>query len=241
MKNITAPLTRLAVAAALILATMSEGLADEVRLYREGAIPDPAMVARVLRGPQRTRGVVLDPVTPADGGQDVREAAGNAPTAAAAPTAVAHTAGIVADASGSGAASSTPERPIAAPAKAATGTHHAGNRATVLALMIKFGNDSAMLESGSEAPLDAVAKGIRMAGLNQPIVIEGHANATGSPNRNRALSQARAEAVRRYLVEQGGVPSALLLAKGYGAERPLIGRTPRAAENRRVQFRALSA
>jgi outer membrane protein OmpA-like peptidoglycan-associated protein len=210
MNNLSTRLGRLAATCVLMLATLSECHADVVRLYRENTIPDPAVVARVLARPMRARGVVLDTAPVPDGGEEAREAAGDAQPVAA---------------------SASRARPV---------PHPAMRQATALALLIRFGNDSANLEPDAAAPLDAVAAGIRLAGFDHRIVIEGHANATGGATRNRALSQARAEAVRRYLMERGGVPGSLLLAKGYGADRPLAGHARQAPENRRVQFRAMS-
>jgi outer membrane protein OmpA-like peptidoglycan-associated protein len=51
--------------------------------------------------------------------------------------------------------------------------------------------------------------------------INGHTDNTGNPETNKALSLQRAEAVMRYLVENG-VDAGRLSAKGFGAERPLV-------------------
>lgn len=72
------------------------------------------------------------------------------------------------------------------------------------------------------------------------IAIEGHTDDRGRDDRNLELSQRRAEAVRRYLVQRG-VPEARLEAHGYGETRPLAGnRSARdRARNRRVEFNIL--
>ena len=59
----------------------------------------------------------------------------------------------------------------------------------------------------------------------------------GKPELNKALSQARAEAVRAWLIT-AGVSADRLTANGYGDARPLAPNlTERArARNRRVQF-----
>jgi OOP family OmpA-OmpF porin len=71
-----------------------------------------------------------------------------------------------------------------------------------------------------------------------PLVVVGaHTDDRGFPADNRRLSQARAEAVRQYLITKG-VPAERLQAQGYGQERPIdtnatsIGRE----NNRRVEF-----
>jgi outer membrane protein OmpA-like peptidoglycan-associated protein len=69
------------------------------------------------------------------------------------------------------------------------------------------------------------------------IRIEGHADDVGSSRTNRQISQARAEAVRDYLIGRG-VDANRLQAVGFGGERPIEGRKTDAAraKNRRVEF-----
>ena len=69
------------------------------------------------------------------------------------------------------------------------------------------------------------------------IRIEGHTDNVGSAERNRSLSQARAESVRAYLVGHG-IDAARLKAVGYGPDRPADdNRTASGRENnRRVEF-----
>jgi outer membrane protein OmpA-like peptidoglycan-associated protein len=68
--------------------------------------------------------------------------------------------------------------------------------------------------------------------------VEGHTDTRGRLANNMRLSQARAEAVMRYLVEHG-VSAARLEAQGYGPTRLIVenARTPdEHARNRRVVF-----
>ncbi len=67
--------------------------------------------------------------------------------------------------------------------------------------------------------------------------IEGHTDSRGSAASNKRLSQARAEAVKAFLVERG-IAEERLEAVGYGEERPLDpAKTEEAyAKNRRVDF-----
>jgi outer membrane protein OmpA-like peptidoglycan-associated protein len=69
------------------------------------------------------------------------------------------------------------------------------------------------------------------------VLIEGHTDNRGNPAANRALSQARAEAVKTRLVQEGVEPERLE-AKGFGADKPIqSNKTAKGREaNRRVEF-----
>ncbi len=70
--------------------------------------------------------------------------------------------------------------------------------------------------------------------------IEGYTDSRGSAAYNRRLSQRRAEAVRKFLIQQGIDPKRLV-AKGYGEDKPIASNdTPEGrAQNRRVEFKIL--
>ena len=70
------------------------------------------------------------------------------------------------------------------------------------------------------------------------LVIEGHTDDVGAAASNQSLSEKRAEAVRRYLVETYGVDKDRLQAKGFGASKPSTGNdTPEGRQqNRRVEL-----
>ncbi len=69
------------------------------------------------------------------------------------------------------------------------------------------------------------------------IRVEGYTDSIGRPATNLRLSQARAEAVMRYLADKG-VSSGRMTAKGFGMASPIAdNRTAKGrAENRRVEF-----
>jgi outer membrane protein OmpA-like peptidoglycan-associated protein len=69
--------------------------------------------------------------------------------------------------------------------------------------------------------------------------IAGHTDASGSAERNMTLSQARADAVRAYLVGQGVSPERVE-ARGYGSTDLALPNDPKAAANRRVEARRLN-
>ncbi len=70
------------------------------------------------------------------------------------------------------------------------------------------------------------------------VEIQGHTDQRGKPKYNLDLSQRRVDSVQKWLVAHGIAPERLV-AKGYGAERPLIleaSTEEEHAKNRRVQF-----
>jgi outer membrane protein OmpA-like peptidoglycan-associated protein len=67
-------------------------------------------------------------------------------------------------------------------------------------------------------------------------LINGHTDAKGGDAYNQGLSERRAEAVKRLLIEQFGLPTSTLIAIGYGKTQLKNAADPTAAENRRVQI-----
>lgn len=112
------------------------------------------------------------------------------------------------------------------------------NRGTVIS--IPGGNlfaagGSRLLPAG-RAHLDRIAEALKDQG-ERPISIEGFTDSRGSEEGNQLLSEKRADAVRKYLVEKG-IDEALLSATGKGASNP-IGDNDTAegrAMNRRVEI-----
>jgi OOP family OmpA-OmpF porin len=102
---------------------------------------------------------------------------------------------------------------------------------------IQFAYDKAEVLEISFALLDELAKVIQENPHVQKISIEGHASEEGEEQHNLALSKARAEAVRAYLVTKG-VAAGRLSSTGFGEGKPLASNeTDEGREkNRRVEF-----
>lgn len=83
---------------------------------------------------------------------------------------------------------------------------------------ITFKTASNKLSASSKAILDKVATILQQNSTVQ-IEVSGHTDSQGSDYTNIKLSQARAEAVRKYLVNQG-VSADLITSAGYGNVRP---------------------
>ena len=105
-----------------------------------------------------------------------------------------------------------------------------------LAQKVFFAFDQATILPKSFDLLDEVAQALKDAPRLR-CRIEGHTDAVGSVEHNMALSEARANAVREYLIGQGLAPDRLE-AKGYGPTLPLESNaTAEGRErNRRVEF-----
>ena len=110
---------------------------------------------------------------------------------------------------------------------------------TVAAVNFKTG--SAILSRDAKATLDDVAtKALNSKGY--VLEVSGFADATGSVNRNRALSQRRADTVIRYLIENHRIPLRRIVTPyGFGETNPIAENTSRdgRAQNRRVEVKLL--
>ena len=103
--------------------------------------------------------------------------------------------------------------------------------------MSMFNSGKFILKSGSTKVLVNALTGIR-AKPGWLIVVAGHTDNTGNPQRNQQLSLKRAEAVRDWMRDTGDVPESCFAVQGYGASRSVA--TNDTAEgralNRRVEI-----
>ena len=102
---------------------------------------------------------------------------------------------------------------------------------------VYFDLDRATIKRESHAILDDVADLLAKFDYVTRIEIQGHTDTRGEDDYNMELSQARADAVRKYLMDKGVAPQRLV-AKGYGESQTIAtGDTEEVhAQNRRVQF-----
>jgi len=104
-----------------------------------------------------------------------------------------------------------------------------------------FKVNSAVISPEDRQALDELAqKAMKTKGY--VIEISGHADASGNAQRNRALSQQRADAVVRYLQENHDIPLRRMITPfGYGQMRPAADNdTPEGRrQNRRVEVKIL--
>ena len=81
-------------------------------------------------------------------------------------------------------------------------------------------------------------KGTPSGTADKRILVAGYTDNTGKPERNLALSTARAQAVRDWLIKVSGIPATQFAIQGYGDTRPIASNdTPDGrARNRRVEI-----
>lgn len=106
-------------------------------------------------------------------------------------------------------------------------------------LNIRFGFDSAAIADDQLPVLTQMCTVMKASDINLFRIV-GHTDASGSDDYNEQLSALRAQEVARWLVNECGVESSRIETLGLG-ERVLKNPVnPRADENRRVEFQALS-
>ena len=90
--------------------------------------------------------------------------------------------------------------------------------------------------SSTETLLDLYSSAITSEGLK--LGIYGHTDNVGNPEANRALSLARAQAVKNFLVKKG-IPAQRIEVQGFGEDEPIQDNNTEAgrAANRRVQIK----
>lgn len=106
-------------------------------------------------------------------------------------------------------------------------------------LDIKFGFDSAALADTEKPKLAKMCTAIKGSDVGM-LRIVGHTDSSGSDQYNEELSVLRAKEVARHLIEDCGVEATRLEVIGMGERFPYNPDNPRADENRRVEFQALS-
>ena len=108
------------------------------------------------------------------------------------------------------------------------------------ALMITFETNSAELKPEAKKRLDSVGEALNTDRLAEfKFDIEGHADPRGGEEFNQQLSQARAESVRQYLVQNRHIAQQRLNAIGKGDRELLNEKNPVAPENRRVTIKTV--
>jgi outer membrane protein OmpA-like peptidoglycan-associated protein len=103
-------------------------------------------------------------------------------------------------------------------------------------LEITFDYDSANISQKSLSSVQALGQALTSPDLKgSTFVVAGHTDAAGTDAYNQDLSDRRADAIKRYLIEKYHIASADLVTVGYGKSKLKDPSQPLAEVNRRVQ------
>ncbi|MGF6312958.1 outer membrane protein OmpA-like peptidoglycan-associated protein [Bradyrhizobium sp. i1.8.4] len=103
-------------------------------------------------------------------------------------------------------------------------------------LEINFDYNSADISAKSLPSVQALGRALTNQDLKgSTFVVAGHTDAAGGEDYNQGLSERRADAIKRYLVEKYGINGTDLVAVGYGKSKLKDLSHPMADVNRRVQ------
>jgi outer membrane protein OmpA-like peptidoglycan-associated protein len=102
---------------------------------------------------------------------------------------------------------------------------------------VNFDYNSAKIGPAAATSVTALGKALTSPELQGgTFVLAGHTDAKGSLPSNQDLSEKRADAIKRYLVDKFKIPAANLVTVGYGKTKLKTETEPFAAANRRVQI-----
>ncbi|MCX6292387.1 MAG: DUF5723 family protein [Bacteroidetes bacterium] len=101
---------------------------------------------------------------------------------------------------------------------------------------LEFETAKAIIRESSFASLSELSELLKKK-TTFKLLIDGHTDNVGGKEYNQKLSQARAEAVKKYLGDKG-IDGSRITAKGYGLSKPIASnKTPEGRQrNRRVEF-----
>lgn len=102
---------------------------------------------------------------------------------------------------------------------------------------ITFDTAKAIIKPESKAVLDQIGTLLKNDAALR-LEIQGHTDNVGAPTANLTLSQQRAEAVKKYLVDTHAIAAARLTTAGFGDTKPVADNTTDEgrAKNRRVEL-----
>jgi OOP family OmpA-OmpF porin len=103
-------------------------------------------------------------------------------------------------------------------------------------LEVLFDTNKSIIKKNYTKDIDNLAD-VMKGQSDMNVTIEGHTDNVGSAAFNKKLSQNRANAVKKYLIEKGGVNAKQLKAVGYGLTKPVASNKTKEgrAKNRRVE------
>lgn len=104
-------------------------------------------------------------------------------------------------------------------------------------LEVNFEYNSDTIGPRATSQVTALGQALSSGGLKGgTFIVAGYTDAKGSETYNQGLSERRADAVRRFLLEQYGIAAGNLVTVGYGKTHLKNLAEPLSGENRRVQI-----
>jgi outer membrane protein OmpA-like peptidoglycan-associated protein len=112
-------------------------------------------------------------------------------------------------------------------------------RAFISDVVVNFEFDKSSLTDEARRKLESAIVSTTSPGQRLAVALEGHADGTGRETYNDQLGSARAETVKRYLMEQLGIPAENISIVSYGERQPAAPNKTREgrARNRRVELK----
>ncbi|RJQ66400.1 MAG: OmpA family protein [Desulfobacteraceae bacterium] len=100
---------------------------------------------------------------------------------------------------------------------------------------LRFPVGGASLQQADQELLNKVQRAILTFGAPE-VIIEGHTDNTGAPEKNRALSKQRAESVKQFLAQRYTLPLEKIATVGHGDTRPIASNetSEGRVQNRRI-------
>lgn len=108
---------------------------------------------------------------------------------------------------------------------------------------VLFAKDDSKLQANASARLNQIVTSLQKRYKNASIGIYGHTDSTGTAGHNKALGAERANAVKDWLIENGGVDAEMVSVQSVGETKPLAsnGTVKGKAQNRSVEIIAFPA
>lgn len=110
-------------------------------------------------------------------------------------------------------------------------------RVDEIKLHVQFATNSSVVPQSAMSEIEGVANFMK-AHADLLVDIEGHTDSMGNDSYNKFLSQRRADAVAKVLVEKFGIEAGRVKAVGYGEEKPVA--TNDTAEGRQANRRVVA-
>ena len=103
-------------------------------------------------------------------------------------------------------------------------------------LDVKFDFDKSTIKKGYYKDINDLA-GVMKQYPDLNVVIEGYTDSVGTSAYNKKLSQGRADAVKKYIVEEAGINANRIKAQGFGKDKPIASNKTKKGrqQNRRVE------